>query len=463
MRNTTSIHYKRNRLQIIYTAMSSNAVSTAVKAPRKPKAKAAAPASVTVQTPSAPPPVVDAPKTPVQVQPEPVPQKKQRKVQKAADGTVVKRHHSVASPRTAANAVLKTDDTVIFRDTRAMAQQLARSIEKYTRVVAGVSKSTDGEFAVGGATYTQADVKQMKTALRESIKSLPRVARSVPLRTVDTISPEERQLRIEAHCERARLGAEELAAAIGIPKLAAVLFKNEKARISALTKLSRVEPSSHVSCFYISDPLKEFVRNGNFGNGIALLFPDRELSDDVHCVSGAEAPEDAIKAVSDAIGEDCVAALGITRDQAVKIADTRRVLSPLLIEAGVATSALLMTLTARYIRVNRLKDAATGRIRVDTNMRRQFGSKNTRAILNGVDHTPADASEDVNLDGLARLRKRTVPDGQPVPFDGKTFIRPMTITLASFYRVSKVSDPALAATLASERINRLAIGANIYL
>lgn len=413
-------------------------MTSTTKNTRKGK-RAAEPVAVPVPEP-------EAPKTPVT---EPVKR--------------VKRHHTIASPRSAAGTIMQTDNTVIFRDTRKMAMRLARSLEKYTRVVGGVSKSAEGTFTSGGVTYTQEDVKAMKSALRESIRSLPRVARAAPLRNVDSISPEERELRITTHCDRALRAAEELAAAIGVPKLAAVLFKNEKARVSALTKVSRVEPAARVSCFYISDPLKEFVRNGNFGNGIALLFPDRDLSDEVHCVSGAESPENAIKAVSDALGEDCVAALGITREQAIKIADPRRVLSPLLIEAGVATSALLMTLTARYIRVNRLKDPATGRIRVDTNMRRQFGTKNTRAVINGVDHTPPDASEDVNLDGLARLKKRVVSDGQPVPFDGKTFIRPMTITLASFYRVSKVDDPALATTLASDRISNLAVGANMYM
>jgi hypothetical protein len=351
-----------------------------------------------------------------------------------------------------------------YRDVRHSAEAVSRNVARLAQIASSVGKN-GGKADVGGREYTASDVREMARVLSRSVRRLPVACRQSSRRGVQVLSEEERAKRCSALLEKSAAGINELVDSLGGsvngPKLKALLAANEKARVEGLKAPSKPEASSHISAAYISDPFREFIRNANLGNGIALLFPDANLSDETRAISGAANPDEAIEAVKKELGYDPVPKIG-TREQARLLADPRRVIAPLLVERGVATSPLLMSIMACYIAVNGLK-TEDGRIRVDDTMRKHFGSGNTRWVFGKKDLTPADALDDVQLSGLERLKRRKPKNpGDPLPYDGKTFSRPMSIALASMYRIAKAPEE-MTAELSSSKIVNLANGVKAYL
>lgn len=365
------------------------------------------------------------------------------------------------SPRTASSRLADKGDALSYRDVRMTADAVSRNVARLAQIVAMVEKK--GTYELNGRTYTRADVREMTRALTQAVKRIPVACRLSSRRGVAALPDEEREGRIRSLLDRAYAGIDELTSIIGMPALNKVMRANEKARIEAIRVPSKPDAGLQISAaFYISDPLREFIRNANLGNGIALFFP--EVSDEVRAVSGAENPDAALAAVQEELGaqRNVLKELGVTKEQARLVADPRYVIKSLIIERGIATSPLLMSIMACYIAANGLK-GPDGRISLDDNMRKHFGSGSTRWVFGGKDLTPAEALDDVNLSGLERLKRRAPKNsGDPVPFDGKTFARSMSIALASMYRIAKVPDD-LAAALTNPRVVNLASGVKSYL
>jgi hypothetical protein len=124
----------------------------------------------------------------------------------------------------------------------------------------------------------------MTKDMSKAIERLPAIFRASNSRRKDfLISDEERAARRDALLARAKEGAEMLAKTVEVPKLADVLFEKAKLAIDAKKKLSKPESSRQItSQFYVTDQFVNFVKSGNFGNGLALLFPN--VSDETHAI-----------------------------------------------------------------------------------------------------------------------------------------------------------------------------------
>jgi len=420
--------------------------------------------------------VVVAKKAPVE--------KKAKKVATAPDAAapdatkpaVVKRAVAIPmSPRTIHNKLKKPTPAtetspagpaseLTYKDVRVCADSLARNFSRILQISNRISKT--GTCTMNNRTYEKADLDEMRKAYTASIRSLPANACSTKRRTPQPISAEERTLRIEGQTARTNAGIECLTKTIKVPALSGYLAKHALNRLESTETPSKVESGAQISAaFLISDPLRNFIREANLGNGIALLFPG--MSEETRSISGAHDADAAINAVREELGgKDPLEILGVTKEQAVKLADPRQILAPLLIERGIATSPLLMSIMACYISANGLRDE-TGRITIDDNIRKHLGNGTTRWVNKKIDYTPAEgASEDLELSGIARLQARPVKAKETAPpCDETTFVRSMSIALASHYRIPTANIPAdkVETLLKDPIVADLASGIKAYL
>lgn len=407
------------------------------------------------------------------------------------------------SPRSAAavfTAPRKNAVPLTASDAKRHTILLSRSVGRYAQITGGVLKSKNGEYSVGGKVYTQADLKEMTKDISKAIERLPGVFRASNARRKEVLSEEERDARRTALLAKAREGAELLAEIIDIPRLADVLYEKARVEIDAKKRLSRPESSKQItSQFYVTDRFVDFVRSGNFGNGLALLFPG--VSPETHAIPCAndqrtgdtKKRDEAIAAVE----RECAEILGgkslaefLETDTAklYKLADPRSLLL-LLLNNNVASSPLLMTIMTRYNKVNGLTDPATKRIHVDKNMSKHFGpGTDSRWMLKGADFTPTDAQVSAVEDQAERDRLQTIVDNSKLSvfeqlqnytpkrkaadaaprssdepmFDGETYERSLAIVIASKCHIGSVPERQ-EVKLRDPRIAALTAGLNIYI
>jgi hypothetical protein len=366
------------------------------------------------------------------------------------------------SPRTVnVRLSARGEEALSYRDVRATTDALAKNISRALTLAYTIGKK--GSVTHNGRVHTRTDLREMSRTLTKSVRQVPTACRQSSHRTPAVMADEERETRVVALLNESSAGVDALAAAIKVPRLSVPLRASEEARIRENKNPPKLGAGAQIGApFYISDPLRRFIQNADLGNGIANLFPG--MPESVRCVSGARHPEDAIKAVASHIGTDPLKELGITFEQAKILADPRRVLSPLVIEKGIATSPILMSVMAAYIVANGLKDPETGRIIIDGHMKKYLGDPSTtRWVFEGKDYTPEDAAESVNTSGIARLVARPPKkEGDPLPCDGTSFTRSMSITIASMYRIAR-PPAAEALALKDDHILRLANGIKAYL
>jgi hypothetical protein len=464
-----------------------------VKAPKPAKTAAPASAATAVSSPVAA-----------------VPQKATRRRAKsenpppASPNTARARRSLPLSPRTTArrlnvrvSAAAAVDgavestapETITLKDIRVTTNSVARNVSRLCQLSAAVARSKNGEYKcqADGKTYTTESIREMRDAIESSVRRIPTACRQASKKSAEKLSLEEKERRQAALIERAERGARELANSIGMPKLAALIASKEKDKILKRLRPPRPDAGLQISgVFLISDQFRAFVSNGNFGNGVAYFFGD-ECSRETRAISGAESPAAAIAAVEKDIGRDPVTEMGYPpckthdgkkaadgckaceeRADGVKavqnVADPRRVMIPLIIHRGVASSPLFMSIMAAYVAANNLKDETTGRIKIDENMRKHFGDgTTTRWIYRSEDFTPADASEDVNLSALERIKRRPPKKvGDPEPLNEVGYLRSMSITIATMFRIAKTPEKHLD-TIKNQRITDLANGLNCYL
>lgn len=401
------------------------------------------------------------------------------------------------SPR-AASAVFtasrKNAAPLSLSEAKQHALALSRSVIRGGQISRAVLASKNGEYRTGDKSYTKADLKDMDRATAQAISRMHMIFKAASSRHKETLSDEERTARRDALIERAREGAEILAESSKIPRLADVIYEKAVHEIDSKAKLSKLESSKQItSQFYVTDQFVNFVRTGNFGNGLALLFPN--VSDATHAIPVAsdklsgttEHADAAIKAVE----KECA---GVLKGQTLlqyldtDIATLRMLADPrwlilTLLSHNVVTSPLLMTIMARYAKVNNLTDPETKRINFskDKNMRQHFGpGTNSRWFLGGVDYTPTEETikaapeaeraelreimENANLSIYDRLlaRKPKKKDGS-LPFDGKSYERSIAIVIPCMCHIKIMTDEKLAEKLRNPKLAALTVGINIYI
>jgi hypothetical protein len=358
---------------------------------------------------------------------------------------------------------------------KAATAAVARNFETMRQIQKRVAESKTGKWkAPNGREYDQAAVREMCAALQVSVRRLPPACYAASRRRAQPpLSDAEKVRRQEVLTERVTRGANELANAVGCPALAALLMEQALAKIRSRDRLPSPEAGLQISApFLITDQFRKFVEECNFGNGLPKIFGLDAPS--ITAINGAAEPDRAIAEVEAAAGIDVAEKLGFPKgaanraegvELARRLADPRTVLRPLLGERGVVTSPILMSLMARYVAANGLKDPETGRIRVDDNMRKYFGEgTNTRFVYLKHDYTPevppgtkVEPYNDHDKSALERIRARPFEDGAVVPYDGATHTRAMLIAIATFFRIS--DTPAkFQGFLKNERLSDLANG-----
>lgn len=486
------------------------AAPEATGAVQKPRGKRAAKASVCTETvptqPAAAPPAEKKPprrSTKSKPAEPPASGEEPVAVDTAYPSKPTRRVSQPVSPRAAAApfaSARKGATNLSPADVKKHTIQLSRSVGRYAQITNGVLKAQNGEYTTGGKVYTKADLKEMTKDMAKAIERLPGIFRATNSRRKELqISDEERSLRREALLARAREGCDILAHTVNIPKLADVLYEKAKFAIDSKKKLSRPESSRQItSQFYVTNQFVDFVKSGNFGNGLALLFPN--VSDKTHAIpcandcrpgGGTKYRDEAIAAVerecADILdGKSLVEYLETDLASLYKLADPRTLLL-LLLNNNVATSPLLMTIMARYNSVNGLTDPVSKRIHVDKNMTKHFGpGTNSRWLLNKTDFTPTQADVDAAEDPAERERLKSIVDRANLsiyeqlknytpkrrhandenslpPFDGETYERSIAIVIASMCHIGNIPDSQLMARLKDPRVAALTVGINIYI
>jgi hypothetical protein len=381
----------------------------------------------------------------------------------------------------AAAAAAAGAQPLAFSEVKKRADALGRASARHAIIAAGVAKSKNGVYLSHGKKYTAESLKEMETALRTAISALPGAVKASCKRTSNSaLNAEERARRVDIHVARAREAAEAITTYLKQPSLCGPLVEKARHRIEASRKQSRVDVATpRAGCFYVSNQFVEFVRGGQFGNGLALFFPG--ISAKTHAISGASpaGAEQCLAAVTGELppGTDVLNVLGVDRDVALKLADPRRLLTPLIL-SQFATSPLLMTIIARYIRVNNLRDE-NGRVRIDKNMKKWFGpGTNTHWIIKDasgkeVDLTPAEelANPDSKFHkcALERLTERggaaaaaAAVAGAAPACDEHSFVRTLSIALASKFIVPVVPE-TVAPSVKNQTFARLAAGISLCL
>jgi hypothetical protein len=368
------------------------------------------------------------------------------------------------SPRT--TIAMFSDKTRLEEDpqnVKVAVNSLARNLSATVKAALAMGENTS--CTVNGRVYSKKELSDVARNLTRTVKRLPAVCRQVngKRRRRATLSPEEKaKLRTVLH-EKMLLSATSLATACDLQKMVPALVEKGEARVAARLAAGSNSPRTETGAiekpFYISDTFRKFVAKAEFGNGWAFLYT---LPPAVARISGAEKPDEALAEATKALGFDPAQKLGLTPSEAVRVANPRNVFSNLLVERGIATSPILMSLMSAYINANNLRDTTTNRIKVDECMTKFLGAgTNTEHVYSRKNLTPDELKEVCKLSGLERLAKRDTKS-DVVPFDGKTFSRPMNIVLANYYRVSKPSED-LAAKLAHPAIADLCAGVKLYL
>lgn len=253
------------------------------------------------------------------------------------------------------------------------------------------------------------------------------------------------------------------------PGLSGALFQKYKA--------DRSEISYPYPVYYVSQQFIDFVKNGNFGNGIALFF-NWCFDESSDIMIGSDKPGErtnsaaCLEAVAKDLGEDTdyvVNEIGVPRELALRYADPRHLLRPLIV-SQFGTYPLLVSIFERYIRANRLEVSGIGgsRIRVDKNMKRWFGpGTNTHHIVLGTDNITkhnvtnpeflADPTHDVHKNALELLAIR----GGKYAYDGETFCRTMIYELISTFVIPKVPESVIPEP--KEYMSHICAGVRIYI
>jgi hypothetical protein len=411
-----------------------------------------------------------------------------RRSQSAKGSTSPRAAVAAISAAAGSSATASATSSFSYKRVREVTNDISSSIARHTQIAVGLalSKESDGSYEYAGKTYKPEDLRAQTIALARGIRRIPAITKESCSRTRKaSIDDLEVERRTNIHRERATRGAAELGKAIDIPAITPILTANSICRANALKKKSPSKPEAAQqisSTFYVSDNFIGFVRQGNFGNGIALLFPKTNpeyasITKETRAISGAEDPDGALTAVASDLGisvADVLKKLGVDKAMARNLADPRFVISPLIIDRGIATSPILMSLMAHYINVNGLRDPTTGRIHVDENMRLHFGDgTNTRWVLNKHDYTPddivrSDPQTNVDRSGLDRILSRSEKTDEAAggvgasSYDGKTFLRSMAIALACMYRIPTVPEK-MKVNLSNPRIVNLAVGVSAYI
>lgn len=230
------------------------------------------------------------------------------------------------------------------------------------------------------------------------------------------------------------------------------------------------------SAYYVSQQFIDFVKNGNFGNGIALFF-NGVIDHETHRMIGSDKPRETknttacLEAVAKDLGEDTdyvAKEMGVSRDLALRYADPRHLLRPLIVSQS-GTYPLLVSIFERYIRVNNLEVGDdSSRVRVDKNMKRWFGpGTNTHHIVLRTDNITkydvtrpeflTDPDHDVHKNALELLAIH----GGTSAYDGETFSRTMIYKLISTFVIPKV--PASVLPEPSKDMAHICAGVRIYI